>query len=107
MDKRNLDGKVAVVTGGASGIGLSTVETLIEYGAKVVVGDMQAEKGSALETRFGPETLRFLQTDVTKEDQLQSLINLSETAFGGLDILFNNAGSLSINLPIHVATCFL
>lgn len=92
MDKRNLDGKVAVVTGGASGIGLSTVETLIEYGAKVVVGDMQAEKGSALETRFGPETLRFLQTDVTKEDQLQSLINLSETAFGGLDILFNNAG---------------
>ena len=92
MDKRNLDGKVAVVTGGASGIGLSTVETLIEYGAKVVVGDMQAEKGGALETRFGPETLRFLQTDVTKEDQLQSLINLSETAFGGLDILFNNAG---------------
>ncbi|MFC6198146.1 SDR family NAD(P)-dependent oxidoreductase [Ponticaulis profundi] len=92
MDKRNLDGKVAVVTGGASGIGLSTVETLIEYGAKVVVGDIQAEKGSALETRFGPETLRFLQTDVTNEDQLQSLINLSETAFGGLDILFNNAG---------------
>jgi NAD(P)-dependent dehydrogenase (short-subunit alcohol dehydrogenase family) len=92
MDTRSLNGKVAVVTGGASGIGLATVETLIEYGAKVVVGDMQAEKGKALEARFGEDTLRFQQTDVTDKDQLQSLINLSETAFGGLDILFNNAG---------------
>ena len=92
MDRRNLDGKVAVVTGGASGIGLATVETLIEYGAKVVVGDMQEEKGKALETRFGTDTLRFQVTDVTNKDQLQSLINMSESAFGGLDILFNNAG---------------
>lgn len=92
MDRRNLDGKVAVVTGGASGIGLATVETLIEYGAKVVVGDMQEEKGKALEARFGTDTLRFQVTDVTNQDQLQSLINLSESAFGGLDILFNNAG---------------
>ena len=92
MDTRRLDGKVAVITGGASGIGLATVETFIEYGAKVVVGDMQAEKGAALEARFGTDTLRFLQTDVTNKDQLSALINLSESAFGGLDILFNNAG---------------
>lgn len=93
MDRRNLDGKIAVVTGGASGIGLATVETLIEYGAKVVVGDMQDEKGKALEIRFGTDTLRYHHTDVTNKDQLQDLISLSETAFGGLDILFNNAGS--------------
>lgn len=92
MDTRSLNGKVAVVTGGASGIGLATVETFIEYGAKVVVGDMQDEKGKALETRFGPDKLRFLQTDVTNKDQLSALINLSASAFGGLDILFNNAG---------------
>lgn len=92
MDKRSLNGKVAVVTGGASGIGLATVETLIEYGAKVVVGDMQTAKGEALESRFGSDTVRFQTTDVTSRDQLQSLINMSESAFGGLDILFNNAG---------------
>ena len=92
MDTRSLDGKVAVVTGGASGIGLATVETLIEYGAKVIVGDKQTEKGEALVTRFGEDTLRFQTTDVTDKDQLQSLINMSEEAFGGLDILFNNAG---------------
>ena len=92
MDTRNLNGKVAVVTGGASGIGLATVETFIEYGAKVVVGDMQAEKGEALVARFGEDKLRFLQTDVTNKEQLSALISLPESAFGGLDILFNNAG---------------
>ncbi len=92
MDTRRLDGKVAVVTGGASGIGLATVETLIEYGAKVIVGDMQTAKGEALVTRFGEDTLQFQTTDVTDKDQLESLINLSKSAFGGLDILFNNAG---------------
>lgn len=92
MNTRSLDGKVAIVTGGASGIGLGTTEVLIEYGAKVVVGDLQDEKGKALESRFGADTVRYCHCDVTKPEDLKNLMSTAETTFGGLDILFNNAG---------------
>jgi len=86
-----LDGKVAVVTGGASGIGLATVELFIAQGARVVVADLQHDKGAGLEARF-PGALAYAPCDVTDEAQIVAALDRAETAFGGLDILFNNAG---------------
>jgi NAD(P)-dependent dehydrogenase (short-subunit alcohol dehydrogenase family) len=86
-----LDGKVAVITGGCSGIGLGTVELFAARGAKVVAADVQTEKGEMLEKRF-PGQVRFAPCDVTHESQIAAAMALAQEAFGGLDILFNNAG---------------
>ncbi len=86
-----LEGKVAVITGGASGIGLGAVELFVAEGARVVAADLQDEKGAMLEKRF-PDTVRYAHCDVTVEADIAKAIALAESAFGGLDILFNNAG---------------
>lgn len=86
-----LDGKVAVITGGVSGIGLGTVELFVAEGAKVVAADIQDEKGAMLEKRFEGR-VRYAHCDVTSEDQIKAALDLAKDAFGGLDILFNNAG---------------
>ena len=86
-----LDGKVAVITGGASGIGLGTVELFVAEGAKVVAADIQDEKGAMLEKRFEGR-VRYAHCDVTSEDEIKAALDLAKSAFGGLDILFNNAG---------------
>ncbi|KRA65969.1 2,5-dichloro-2,5-cyclohexadiene-1,4-diol dehydrogenase [Caulobacter sp. Root655] len=86
-----LDGKVAVITGGCSGIGLGAVELFVAQGARVVAADLQAEKGAILERRF-PDKVRFSRCDVTDEAQIAATMALAQEAFGGLDILFNNAG---------------
>ncbi|MEL7453364.1 MAG: SDR family oxidoreductase [Pseudomonadota bacterium] len=88
----DLDGKTAVITGAASGIGLATVEAFVEKGARVVAADIQDEPGAALETRFGADTVRFIHCDVTEDADLKAALALCVDAFGGLDILFNNAG---------------
>jgi len=86
-----LEGKVAVITGAASGIGLGAVELFVAEGAKVVAADIQDEKGRMLEQRFGG-SVRYAHCDVTKEDEIAAAVNLAASEFGGLDILFNNAG---------------
>ena len=95
-----LDGKVAVITGAASGIGLGTVELFIAEGAKVVAADVQDEKGAMLEARF-PGKLRYAHCDVTREADIAAAMALAAEAFGGLDILFNNAGAVGAvnNIP--------
>jgi NAD(P)-dependent dehydrogenase (short-subunit alcohol dehydrogenase family) len=89
---RRLENKVAVITGGCSGIGLATVELFVEQGARVVIGDMQDEQGAALQTRF-PEQMRFKHCDVTQEGDIKSLMDFAHSTFGGLHVLFNNAGA--------------
>ena len=84
-------GKVAVVTGGAKGIGAASAEVLVEEGARVVIADVDVENGEALAERLGPAA-RFLRTDVADKAQMQALIDYALAAFGDLDILFNNAG---------------
>ncbi|MCC7268621.1 MAG: glucose 1-dehydrogenase [Caulobacteraceae bacterium] len=86
-----LDGKVALITGGASGIGLGTTELFVAEGARVVVADLQDEKGAMLEQRF-PEAVRYAHCDVTSEADIVAATALAASAFGGLDVLFNNAG---------------
>ena len=86
-----LQGKVAVITGAASGIGLATVELFIEQGARVVAADVQDDAGHALQARFG-DALRFVHCDVTQLAELKAAVDSAALHFGGLDILFSNAG---------------
>ncbi|KCZ56277.1 2,5-dichloro-2,5-cyclohexadiene-1,4-diol dehydrogenase [Hyphomonas beringensis] len=88
----DLSGKVAIITGAASGIGLAGVETFVAAGARVVAGDIQDEKGHALQQRFGDDKVLFVHCDVTQMDQLEALMNQAVGHFGQLDILWNNAG---------------
>jgi NAD(P)-dependent dehydrogenase (short-subunit alcohol dehydrogenase family) len=87
-----LAGRIALITGGCSGIGLATVERFIAEGARIVVADVQDEKGRMLEQRFA-ERLIYRHCDVTREDDIAASVAAAEAAFGGLDVLFNNAGS--------------
>lgn len=87
-----LKDKIAVITGGCSGIGLATVELFAAEGAKIAVGDIQDEKGAVLESRF-PGVVSYRPCDVTDVDQIKALVDGAATRFGGLDIIFNNAGS--------------
>src|ERR1700730_18528864 len=86
-----LDGKVAVITGATSGIGLHTAESFVAEGAKIVIAGRRAPEGEALAKKLGSVCI-FLQTDVAVEDQMRALIALSVEKFGRTDCLFNNAG---------------
>ncbi|EUA30452.1 short chain dehydrogenase family protein [Mycobacterium xenopi 4042] len=86
-----LAGKVAIVTGGASGIGAGIVEKFLAEGARVVIADIDAERGSALAETHGPQAL-FRQTDVADVGDVGALVSVAVQHFGGLDIMVNNAG---------------
>ncbi|MGB8692644.1 MAG: SDR family oxidoreductase [Steroidobacteraceae bacterium] len=94
-----LQDKVAVITGGASGIGAASVERFVKEGCRVVIGDIQAKPGEAFAARFGAAA-KFAVCDVTKEDQVAALIDLAVRQFGHLDIMFNNAGIVGAIGPI-------
>lgn len=89
----DLTGKVAVITGAASGIGASGVEVFVEAGAQVVAADVQDDKGAALVARFGADKVAYQHCDVTDMKALEALMQSAVDTFGGLDILWNNAGS--------------
>jgi len=89
----DLSGKVAVITGAASGIGAAGVEVFVEAGAQVVAADLQDDKGAALVQRFGADKVAYQHCDVTDMSSLEALMQSAVDHFGGLDILWNNAGS--------------
>ncbi|HEY1077926.1 MAG TPA: glucose 1-dehydrogenase [Fontimonas sp.] len=91
MDR--LKGKVAIVTGGARGMGAATVKLFAEQGAKVVIADVLDADGSALATSLGANAL-FVHHDVTDEASWAALIERTNAAFGAIDVLVNNAGVL-------------
>lgn len=87
-----LKGKVAVITGGCSGIGLGTVERFVAEGARVLVGDIDDAAGKALAARHDGAVV-YRHCDVMDEGQIQALMDAAVETFGALDILFNNAGA--------------
>jgi NAD(P)-dependent dehydrogenase (short-subunit alcohol dehydrogenase family) len=84
-----LEGKVAIITGGTSGIGLAIVESFVAEGAKVVVAARREQEGRALESRLG---VRFVRTDVASEADVKAMVDKTVEWFGRLDCLVNNAG---------------
>jgi xanthoxin dehydrogenase len=94
-----LSNKVAVITGGASGIGAASVQRFIDEGCRVVIGDIQRGPGEAFAARFGAAA-RFAVCDVTREEDVAALADLAVSEFGQLDIMFNNAGIVGAIGPI-------
>jgi NAD(P)-dependent dehydrogenase (short-subunit alcohol dehydrogenase family) len=86
-----LEGKVALITGGTSGIGEATVELFVAEGAKVMIAGRNADKGAEMVAALGPNA-RFVAADVTKEAQIKAAIDATTDAFSRLDCLFSNAG---------------
>ncbi len=88
-----LEGRVAVITGGASGIGEGTVRRFVEEGARCVIADLQEEQANELAEQLG-EVCIATAVDVADEDQVESVVRLAVNHYGQLDIMFNNAGIL-------------
>jgi 3alpha(or 20beta)-hydroxysteroid dehydrogenase len=88
-----LDGKVALITGGARGMGAAHVRRFVGEGARVVFGDVLEEEGARVAADLG-DAVRFVRMDVTRPADWQAAVDTALTAFGGLGVLVNNAGIL-------------
>ena len=86
-----VDGKVVLISGGARNIGGASARMLVAEGAKVVIGDLLDEEGTALASELG-DAARYVHLDVTSPDDWKAAVQLAVTEFGRLNVLFNNAG---------------
>lgn len=98
-----LEGKVAVVTGGASGFGAGMVRRFVAEGAKVVIADLNGAMAADLAASLG-SAAAAATVDVTRDEDAQAMLDKAEAAFGGLDIVVNNAGYSHRNKPILEVT---
>lgn len=87
-----LEGKVAIVTGGVSGIGKRTAELFVEEGARVYIGDVNADGIGEMARQLGHNQCDGMEVDIRNEDQVQKMVEGAVRRFGRLDIAFNNAG---------------
>ena len=94
-----VEGKVAIVTGAASGMGRADAQLLVEQGAKVVLADLNDVDGQAAAAEIGENAL-YLHLDVTNEENWVSVVAQTLEAFGKLDILVNNAGMMSLGTVV-------
>ncbi|KAF6165816.1 hypothetical protein GIB67_012713 [Kingdonia uniflora] len=92
---KRLEGKVAIVTGGAGGIGEATVRLFWSHGAKIIIADIQDNIGEALCKELDENAL-YVHCDVTDEEQVRRTIDLVVENYGKLDIMYNNAGVLDM-----------
>jgi NAD(P)-dependent dehydrogenase (short-subunit alcohol dehydrogenase family) len=95
-----LDGKVAVITGGASGIGEATVRLFVEEGARVLIADIRDKKGQQLADGLG-EGAVYQHADVSQETEVRLAVERAVSSFGRLDCMFNNAGLPGFSGPIE------
>ncbi|KAK8649392.1 hypothetical protein V6N13_130121 [Hibiscus sabdariffa] len=90
---KRLEGKVVLITGGASGIGESTARLFVKHGAKVLIADVQDELGQSLCKELGTEDIiNYVHCDVTCETDVRNSVDLEVSRYGKLDIMYNNAG---------------
>lgn len=95
-----LEGKIAVITGGASGIGEGTVRLFVQEGASVVIADVQDERGEKLAEELGTATT-YVHADVSREEDVRNAIQQAVTRWGRLDCMYNNAGFGGVSGPIE------
>ena len=98
-----LTGKVAVITGAASGIGEASAQRFVEEGARVVLCDVQDPLGEQVAGRLGSAAC-YTHCDVTDEDQIAAAVDLAASKWGRLDVMFNNAGIIGAIGPIADTT---
>ena len=96
----NIESKVALVTGGASGLGLASAQALAKAGASVVIADLESSNGRSAAKELGDQA-RFVAADVTSSDDAQGAVEVAEREFGGLHIVVNCAG---VGFPGRVLT---
>lgn len=90
---KRLDGKVALITGGASGLGEATSRLFVKHGAKVVIADVQDDLGHSVCRDIGSEeTISYVHCDITCDSDMQTAVDTTVSKYGKLDIMFNNAG---------------
>jgi NAD(P)-dependent dehydrogenase (short-subunit alcohol dehydrogenase family) len=99
MSTRRLEGRVAVVTGAASGIGAETARLFVANGARVVLADLQEAPGEALARELGAAA-RFVHCDVTQEADVAAAVDLAVSEFGQLGVMVNNAGIVGVVGPV-------
>lgn len=95
-----LDGKVAIITGGASGIGEASARLFIEEGARVLIADIQDDRGQGIARELGRNAV-YLHTDVTREADVKAAVDRAMQDFGRLDCMFNNAGAAGPFGPVE------
>ena len=96
-----LEGKVAVITGAASGIGAATAKTYVDHGARVVLGDIQDEAGESMAAALGGAGHAiFRHCNVTNEAEVEALVKAAVAEFGKIDIIFNCAGMVGALGPM-------
>ncbi|XP_022766258.1 short-chain dehydrogenase reductase 2a-like [Durio zibethinus] len=93
LSSKRLEGKIAIVTGGARGIGEATVRLFAKHGAKVIIADVEDTAGTALADSLAP-SVTFVHCDVSLEEDIENLVDSTISRYGRIDVLFNNAGVL-------------
>jgi NAD(P)-dependent dehydrogenase (short-subunit alcohol dehydrogenase family) len=88
---KRLDGRVAIVTGGASGIGAASVRLFVAEGARVLIADLQEERGMQLAEQLG-DAAAYRRVDVSREEDVRGAVDEAVSRWGRLDVMFNNAG---------------
>ncbi|KAI5388671.1 borneol dehydrogenase, mitochondrial [Lathyrus oleraceus] len=94
---RRLEGKVALITGGAGGIGEATARLFSNHGAKVVIADLQDDKGHSICQELPKSSASYVHCDATKEEDIETAVNTAVSTYGKLDIMINNAGISGAN----------
>ncbi|PIN24219.1 Reductase [Handroanthus impetiginosus] len=99
---RRLEGKVALITGGASGLGKATAQVFIQHGARVVIADINSQLGPQASDELGPQA-QFVPCDVASEAQLAEAVDLTRAHHSKLDIMCNYAGITGSPFPLSIA----
>lgn len=88
-----LQDRVVIITGGAAGFGLEAARKFVAHGARVVVADIQEDAGRAIAAEH-PDAIRFIRCDVRREADMRAAVDLATSEFGGLDVMYHNAGTV-------------